>query len=219
MKAKQSETALLEQWRVALKNAQTQPEIAEQIDKYGYNTTKLAEGQTLYNETKQIWETNKQEDNETAEAYNIFKDKRTTLHALYTTHRRRAKAKFKRNNQALNLLALTGSLPIAYLSWLNTVKQFYQEINKDSNQALKDELLTFNTTQEELTQGTTLIVELETARAEYLREVGESQDATKAKDTAMSNLEIWMQDFYAMANDALIKNPQLLEAIGLFRKS
>lgn len=50
MKSKptKSETALLEQWWVALKNAQAQLEIKTRIEEFGYNEEKLQEGQTLW---------------------------------------------------------------------------------------------------------------------------------------------------------------------------
>lgn len=69
-------------------------------------------------------------------------------------------------------------------------------------------------TADSLTAANTLITELETARAEYLKEVGESQDATKAKDAAFAKMDDWMSEFYAVARIGLEDNPQLLEALG-----
>ena len=51
------------------------------------------------------------------------------------------------------------------------------------------------------------------ARADYLREKGESQDATKQKDAAFRAIETWLSDFFAVARIALEDNPQLLEAL------
>ena len=58
-----------------------------------------------------------------------------------------------------------------------------------------------------------MIASLESARAEYKREVGESQDATKQKDAALSKLEDFMSEFYAIAAIALEDRPQLLESL------
>jgi len=212
-----SETALLEQWRVALKNALSQPEIKTRIEEFGYNIEKLQEGQTLWQNTKDIWDLNKKENLETKEASNNFKEQKQKLFKLYTSHRKKAKAKFKRKPETLVLLQLTGIQPNTYLSLLQTIKHFYTQINQ--NQEIANQLITYNIPQEEFTRANELIEQTEIARAEYLREDGESQDATKQKDTALTNLEHWMQDFYAMSSIALEKNEQLLEAIGLFRKS
>ncbi len=66
-----------------------------------------------------------------------------------------------------------------------------------------------------MTAANTLISELETARAVYLKEKGgESQDATKGKDAAFAKIDDWMSEFYAVAKIGLEDNPQLLEALG-----
>ncbi len=55
---------------------------------------------------------------------------------------------------------------------------------------------------------------MDTARAVYLKEKGESQDATKIKDAAIAKLDDWMSEFYAVAKIGLEDNPQLLEVLG-----
>lgn len=56
--------------------------------------------------------------------------------------------------------------------------------------------------------------DVETDRANSLREVGESKNATKARDAAMAAMQDWMTEFYAVARIALEEQPQLLEALG-----
>lgn len=63
-----SESALLEQWRIALKNAQDQPEIETEMAKFGYSTQKITEGQNLWNSAKSVWDANKQLDLELKQA-------------------------------------------------------------------------------------------------------------------------------------------------------
>ena len=69
-------------------------------------------------------------------------------------------------------------------------------------------------TADSLTAANTLITEVEAERAEYLKEVGESQDATKTKDAAIAKMDDWMNEFYAGARIGLEDSPQLLEALG-----
>jgi hypothetical protein len=64
-----------------------------------------------------------------------------------------------------------------------------------------------------------LIKEVESARSDYFRMKGISQDATVFKDKTLSSLNEWMYDFYAFARFALMHNPQLLEALGVNVKS
>lgn len=63
------------------------------------------------------------------------------------------------------------------------------------------------------------MTKIELSRNEYLREVGESEDATKQKDAAFAEMAKWIKKFDAAARHALKENPQLLEALGIKRKS
>ncbi|MDA3893901.1 MAG: hypothetical protein PF517_19755 [Salinivirgaceae bacterium] len=49
---------------------------------------------------------------------------------------------------------------------------------------------------------------MENLRTEYLKEIGESQEATKAKDNAFAKIDDWMSEFYAVAKIALEDKPQ-----------
>ena len=60
----------------------------------------------------------------------------------------------------------------------------------------------------------TLISELESARAEYLKETGESQDAKKAENAAFEKMDDWISEFYAVVRIGLEDNPQLIKALG-----
>jgi len=210
---KQSEAVTLERYRVALENVEAQTEIATIMAEFGYDSALIEEGKNLFNKTRQAYDLNTQEDDETSEAYSIFFEKRQQLADTYSLHRKKAKVIFKNDQQILERLALTGSLPGAYVSWLETVKKFYKEVLKHED--LQTKLSRLKITAEELNATNTLIGVLEAARAEYLREKGESQDATEAKDTAFAELDDWMSEFYAVARIALEDNIQLLEALGV----
>ena len=108
-------------------------------------------------------------------------------------------------------------MPRAYVKWLETVKKFYSVAGKDNQ--IQTKLLRLKINTENITAANTMIGELETARAEYLREKGESQDATKAKDAAFEKMDDWMSEFYAVAKIALEDSPQLLESLGKFVRS
>ena len=114
-------------------------------------------------------------------------------------------------------MSLSGSLPTAYIKWLETVKKFYAVASADSD--IQSKLVRLKITTEELNGTIELITNLELARAEYLREKGESQDATKLKDKAFGEIDDWMSEFYAVAKIALEDSPQLLESLGKFVRS
>ena len=212
-----SEAETLEQYRVALENTESQTEIATIMAEFGYDETLLTEGKTLLTKTREAFDVNKKEDDETTESYSNFTSLKENLAKTYSLHRKKAKVIFRKEPTILSRLALTGSLPSAYIKWLETVKKFYAVASEDT--AIQTKLVRLKITLEEINGTTALITNLEEARATYLREKGESQDATKAKDKAFAEIDDWMSEFYAVAKIALEDNPQLLESIGKFVRS
>ena len=217
LKKNQTEAEALEQYRVSFENVEKQPEIATIMAEFGYDETLLTEGKTLLTKTRQAFDFNKKEDDETTEAYKNFTELKENLAKTYTLHRKKGKVIFRKEPTTLSKLALTGSLPTAYIKWLETVKKFYTVASADSD--VQSKLVRLKITTEEINGTIELITNLELARAEYLREKGESQDATKLKDKAFGEIDDWMSEFYAVAKIALEDNPQLLESLGKFVRS
>lgn len=215
---RQTEFALLENWRLKLTNANNQSIIKESMAKYGFNDAKLAAGNDLLQNTVNIWDFNKQEDVETAQASNKFKTVKQELHTLFMEHRTKARDLMLIDHpDAVVALKLAGNTPDAYQDWLALVKLFYKGL--DNNPPYKETLFEFNISEADLTKAKDLIVSVEHNRSEYLREVGESEDATKQKDAAFATMAKWMKKFDAAARHALADHPQLLEALGIKRKS
>ena len=217
LKKNQTEAEALEQYRVSFENVEKQPEIATIMAEFGYDETLLTEGKTLLTKTRAAFDFNKKEDDETSEAYKNFTTLKENLATTYTLHRKKAKVIFRKESTTLNKLSLSGSLPTAYIKWLETVKKFYTVASSDSE--IQSKLVRLKITTEELNGTIEQISNLELARAEYLREKGESQDATKLKDKAFGEIDDWMSEFYAVAKIALEDNPQLLESLGKFVRS
>lgn len=209
-----SEAEALEQYRVSLANVEIQPEIATTMSEFGFDSTVVAEGKALLTETRQSFDFNETEDDETSEAYAAFKLLKASLEATYSMHRKKAKIIFRNDPKTKDKLGVSGSLSKAYIKWLETVKKFYSVALKGDK--IQGKLIRLKITADNLTAAKTLIGELEAARAEYLREKGESQAATKAKDAAFVKMDDWMSEFYAVAKIALEDQPQLLESLGKF---
>lgn len=212
---KKTEAHTLEQYRVALNNVQQQPIIASAMAELGYENPKIIEGTQLLEQTRAAFDFNKQEDDETNEASAKFKAEKAKLDELYRLHRKKAKVTFRKQPETLKRLELLGKAPTAYTNWIESIKKLYNNITDQEIQ----QLATIKLTQNEVDEGKNLINAVEAARSEYLREVGESQDATKQKDAAFAKMEDWMRDFYAVAAIALDDKPQMMEALGKLRKS
>ncbi|TSE06073.1 hypothetical protein [Aquimarina algiphila] len=213
--ARKSEAALLEQYRVALENVKSQPVIASEMIEFNYNNDKISEGEQLLTKTREAYDFKKQEDDETTEASTAFKTEKEQLDVLYRKHRKKAKVVFRKEPETLKKLGIIGATPKAYTNWIETARRFYNNKEQD----VLERLATFKITGEDLGLGRAQIQKIENSRANYLREVGESEDATKQKDAAFAVMEDWMRDFYAVANIALEDKPQLMEALGRKRKS
>ncbi|MDD4528164.1 MAG: hypothetical protein PHF25_09095 [Candidatus Margulisbacteria bacterium] len=214
---KSTEAGTLELYRVALENVQEQPEIATVMADLGYDSALITEGKQLLEQTRNIFDFNKTEDDETSVAYADFSNRKKDLETIYSLHRKKAKVVFRKDPVTLKQLALDGSLQKSYVKWIETVKKFYSVAT--TNTEIQGKLARLKITPEDITATNTKVTELEKARAEYLREKGESQDATKAKDAAFAKIDDWMSEFYAVAKIGLEEKPQLLEALGKIVKS
>ncbi|MDY8137514.1 hypothetical protein [Aquimarina sp. 2201CG5-10] len=213
--ARKTETNTLEQYRVALENAKNQSDIATGLAELSYDANKIAEGEQLYQQTRASYDLKQQEDGETVEASATFKKEKETLESQYRLHRKKAKAIFRKTPEILAKLGVNGTMPKAHTNWIETIRKFYNTTDQEILQKLE----TVKVVAEDFTNGIAQIQIVETARAEYLREVGESEDATKQKDAAFAKMDSWMQEFYAIADIALEGQPQLMEALGRKRKS
>lgn len=207
-----SEAQTLENHRVALENAGNQTQVALIMSEYGYDEAKINEGKSVLQSGKDAYDYNKTEHDETSEAYAFFKDKEQSLDTKYRSHRKKAKVVFRKDHLMLEKLALSGSIPTSYVKWLEVVSKFYTIVKVD--ETIQQKLARLKITPDEILSTFELIGELNHARALYLREKGESQDATAQKDKALAALDDWMSEFYAVAKIALEDHPQLLESLG-----
>jgi hypothetical protein len=208
-----SEAKTLEQYRVTFENTESQPQIASTMAEYG----KVAEGKTLYETTRLAFDSNQTETDEASASYAVFETKKDQLDNTYSTHRKKAKVVFRDDSVTADKLEISGTMPVAYVKWLESVRKFYKIAIADPD--IQTKLARLKISLDDLNAAKALIPEVETLRAKYLKEKGESQDATTVKDTAFAKLDDWMSEFYAVAKIAMEDNPQLLEALGLVVKN
>ncbi len=202
----------LELYRVALENAEIQSKIAAIMAELGFDSAVIGEGKTLLSETRQAYDLIKTEDDETSAAYTDFAGKKEQLEDTFDMHRKKAKVVFRKDSLTADKLEISGAMQRSYIRWLEAAKKFYSVASTDT--AIQGKLARLKLSVDDLNAANTMIDDLNDARAEYLREIGESQDATKAKNAAFDSIDDWMSEFYAVAKIGLEDNPQLLEALG-----
>jgi hypothetical protein len=211
-RTKPTETGRLEQYRIALDNAEKQARIAAILAELGFTSEVIGEGKTLLLATRQAYDGNQTEDDETTAAYAAFDNKKVLLEDIFDMHRKKAKVVFRNDALTADKLAISGTMPRTYIKWVESAKKFYSVASADTD--IQGKLARLKISPEDLTAAVSLITDLEAARSFYLIEKGESQDATKAKDAAFYKIDDWMSEFFAVAKIGLEDNPQLLEALG-----
>jgi hypothetical protein len=207
-----NESETLEAYRVALENAQTQPKILTALSEIGFGKEKITEGQAILKDTRATYDKNAFEDIETSRAFQKFRKKREELYKTYRIDRKKALVIFYNEPSPLEELGIPDSMPRTYLRWFEAARKFYTTASENSG--IQERLAELNITTEHLKEALNLIGEVESARSDWLREKGESQDATQLKDEAFNKIDDWMRRFYAVSRIALEDNPQLLEAVG-----
>lgn len=207
-----TEAAILEQYRISLNNVLHHEGLAKVMDDFGYDRAAIEAGLTLLSTSREAWQKNINEDDETSAAYEKFDTLREQLREVYTLHRKKAKVVFRKDMVTAARLDITGTLPKAYIPWMESIRKFYDVILHDEGIATALERLRIKDT--DVKQATTLWDEVSEARTLYFRERGESQHATMEKDHALEAIHEWMKEFYAVARIALEDTPQLLEVLG-----
>ncbi|SDE74846.1 hypothetical protein [Riemerella columbipharyngis] len=216
-KSKISELQYLENYRLLFTNLEEVQDLKTELAEYGYNDTKIAEGKTLLDHTQQLYQQNKQETAEEKEAYAQFADAFSLLKKTYGKHRKVAKVALMKKTELWKSLAIDGSLSAAYLKALEEIKTFYQQAQAHSD--AKPLLEKFKIDKTAVDAQVAQIQQVESLRAAYEKEKGESQNATQQKNKAFTELSDWVREFYAVAQIALDDRPQLLESIGKFVRS
>lgn len=214
---KKTELEIVEQYRISLENATTQPEIATRMSEYGYDAQKIGEGSKLHSGTVAAFGTQVKESDEAKMARAVLDSRFDEMVEKFRFDRKKAKAVFEKNAAIMSVLELSTSVPKLYLPCVQAMKMFYSKMSGDKS--LQEQVLRMKLTEADIAAGLAGVAAVEDARAKYLTEIGESQDATKQKDAALASLETWMDEFYTVARIALYDKPQLLEVLGVFVRS
>jgi len=212
-----TDAELLEDFRVTIENAENQSEIKKTIAEFGYGSEEMTVGKNLLATARKAFDFNNTEDNETDSSKADLDSKLKEITATFKLHRRKAKSVFRNDDVILDLLGVKGTFQRSYVKLLEAMRTFYNGIQSDS--ALLIKLSVLQVTKKDITIGLSDIIEVESLRSIYLKEIGESQDATQSKDLALGEIEEWIRDFLNVAKIAMEDRPQLLEALGVLVRS
>lgn len=212
-----SESKFLERSRIALTNAETHPEIKAALATFGVDEAKYAEGWQVYNKAKERWELNQEEESETRLASNAYHHAFGNLEMKFKRHRDLVLILSKKDPDTLIQLGIRGRFPYRYNDFFDKCKLFYSVVK--SNTDIQAKMAVIKLTPELATECLAELETLLTLRADFDREMGESQAATVSKNQALHELSEWMDDFDTLAKIALYDTPQQLEVLGILVKS
>src|SRR5690606_13464135 len=212
-----SEAEILDQYRIALHNARHQAAISQILDEFGYGPDTLVEGDARLAAARSAFDRSRTEKSEASAAHHLFTTKKDQLIDMYALDRRKARAALSKDPVTAKQLAVVGSMPRSFIRVLEAARTFYSVSLADPE--IQGKLARMKITPEHLSQANSLLGEVELARANYFKELGEAQQATKLKDEAFAEIDDWMKEFYAIAKIALEESPQLVESLGRLVRS
>jgi len=191
--------------------------IKSMISAFGYNDKRLNEGKSLYARASELHDMQKKEYGDQFAATDALDKALNDANALYMRHVKLARIALKGERGAAQSLDLDGRRKQTYSGWIAQASVFYTNALADNS--VKSALAKFGINQAALKDGQSLVKDVETKLAIQLKEKGEAQDATKARDTALEDLLDWISDFRAVSRIALESQPQLLEILGIVEPS
>ncbi|MEL4896912.1 hypothetical protein [Crocosphaera sp. Alani8] len=202
---------------VAIDNALTFVEIQTYLNQYGYTKIKLQEGQKLYNIALEACQKQQQEYGQQMSSTETVNTMWKKAKESYMRCVKISRVAFKNNTGVARALGLNGERKKTLSGWLNQAKQFYQNALNDPEVLKK--LTEYGITKIKLEAAQNDTDDLETASLMQEKGKGDAQNATQFKNKALTNLQLWLRDFIAIAKIALETEPQLLEGLGILERS
>lgn len=207
-----SNEEILQNARVLFETLEKNNTIAEKLDDYGYSAEEIAKGKKLYQTAEAQYGNNRKETEEERIAYLNFRQKMDKISQLYKEHRNKAKLVFKNNEEAKLNLALKGSPAQAIVALLEEMTAFYLSLSQ--KEPLRNALKRVKISQEMIAQQQDDISDVKGLYATYSQEKNESEQATKDKNKAFTDLDKWMRELYQYAKYALAEESQFLQIFG-----
>lgn len=207
-----SNEQMLLNYGAIFQNLAQNSELSNQLAEYGYGTEKIEQGKGIYNKARAEYDKNKSETAKENTAHQGFKSRFDEMVSLYYKDRKKAKIVFKDQPDVLRSLEIKGQVSKSIANLLSDARIFYRMIFDNAEWRSAVEILKISS--DDIANQLRKIEEITQLYDAYLQGKGTSQQATKDKDKAFSDLEKWVKDFYAVAKIALEDRPQLLESLG-----
>lgn len=208
---------LFMQVETGVTNSLGDQEIMSALEPFGYDESALNAGKALLDNTQQLHQQQLKEYGDQYSATEEFKTKKKSSATEYMRFIKIARVALKNEHAAYQKLGLSGNRKDSLTGWLAQADQFYTNALTDASVLTK--LARFGVTADKLNSGKQLIDETRAASVNKTKETGEAQQSTLTRDNALDELAAWRSDFFAIAAIALEDKPQLLEKLGILKRS
>ena len=188
------------------------PDVQAALTPYGYDVAAMTAARALYDEVQTLTAVQKLEYGEQYEATQNLNKAWATADAAYTNSLQLARIAFKKNGKGQSALGLNGRRKESYSGWVEQVTLFYKGLL--DSPALQAEMTKYGYNTAKWEAEYALVQAVVAANVVQEREKGEAQDATKARDAALDELDEWLSDFKAVSQIALANMGQKLEGLG-----
>ncbi len=217
VKPKQAITERLNAANVAISNALSDAQIGKYLGEFGYQTPKLSEGKALYEAADGAIKVQvaKVGDKKAATAREAAADK--AARTAYQNLAQVARAAFAKDKASLAILGLTGPMPVPLPLFLTMATALFD--NASHKAEVAQVLAQHGFTADKLAKERGKIVELSAAMQAQESASGAAQQATYEQNKALETLDAWMSAFVRIAKVALRDQPQLLEKLGILRRT
>ena len=196
---------------VAINNAINNSEIATYMEDLGIDIDELNMGLRFTEEARDAINVQKSEYGDQFEATGKLKECWEKADKKYIRTLKICWIVFKNQKGTNSTLMLRGPRKQSFPRWVDQAEALY--VNLLRKEHLLAQMAKFYD-RDELEAEYRLVQEAKEANIIQEAEKGEAQDATKARNAKLDQLDLWMADFRAFAKIALEEQPQLLEKLG-----
>ena len=182
------------------------------LSSYGYNAAAMTAARALYEQAQELTAVQKTEYGEQHEATENLNKAWETANAAYMRSLQLARVVLKKNAKAQTALGLTGDRKRSLTGWADDAELLYRGLLR--NPDLLAQLSKFGYDTAAVEAELALVQAVRVANVAQETEKGEAQDATKARDAVLDELDEWLSDFKAVSQIALANMGQKLEGLG-----
>jgi len=203
----------LDSSNLIIQTSLTDEQIKQAAGVYGYDEAKLQAGKRLYDEFFALYNQQKKEYGEQIEATEEVHTAWDAANQLYMKTLKIARVAFQKVSRTDREVIVSGTRKRTLVGWLEQTKVFYTNLLADTE--LLTEMAKFGYPKEKLAAEYQLVQDLDQKRIKQNQESSEAEEATRARDQKIHELDDWISDYRVVLKVALTETPQKLERLGI----